>query len=162
MLFSRYVCAACGYELPSGWGAVLYVTKDSGQRIVCPHPLEHETILRETGMTYEQAAASDRLGYLTQCVCIACQRQFALDLGRDEMKCVSCSSTDVRTAAELIGHQCPRCRNGIIQDRAVQFSAEEKMSRITIHPAEDLPRRHGDSEAHAMPGRHFATEWVKA
>lgn len=130
-LFSRHVCTRCGLELPPGWGAFLYVTAAGGERIACPPSLEEQTIARVANMTFAQALEAGRLGYQTQCICLGCARQFPLDLDRDAMRCPDCPAAQVITAAELIGGVCPRCRSGIIGDRAVETSDASKEKNDT-------------------------------
>jgi predicted RNA-binding Zn-ribbon protein involved in translation (DUF1610 family) len=36
--------------------------------------------------------------------------------GKDERKCPSCGSDDVKTESELVGEICPICREGVIQE----------------------------------------------
>ncbi len=111
----RYGCDKCEFALPTGSGRYTYAVDDSGQRIVCPHPGEMRTLRKVTGLSYGEARAAGRLGYADFCVCLNCLAQCDLDLDRDPRQCAKCGSTDVRTANEMIGRECPQCHSGTIE-----------------------------------------------
>lgn len=130
---NKYNCNKCGYSLHGGWGGYMYVTDDSGKRIVCPHPAEKSTVYSILGENASREVIEERTGFNSYCVCLNCLNQFELDIGdyeiakswryyygairrRDERKCPHCKSSEVRTVFELIGEPCPKCKEGIIEE----------------------------------------------
>ncbi|MDY3558880.1 hypothetical protein R5W23_006056 [Gemmata sp. JC673] len=116
---SSYACNECDFELPSGWGGYTYAVDNSGQRVVCPHPGEFHTVYQVTGLNYTDAQNAGRVGFAQHCVCLDCLRQFDLDLERDAVLCLECSSRQVRSLRESVGQKCPRCKVGLIEEGSV-------------------------------------------
>src|SRR5689334_6641937 len=96
-IISRHSCNKCDFEMPSGWGGYTYAVDDLGQRVVCPHPGEANTIKRVTGLSYAEAHDAGRTGSAKHCVCLSCLKQFDLDLNRDAIVCPACASPEVRS-----------------------------------------------------------------
>ena len=72
-----------------------------------------------------------KTGYNSFCICSDCLSQFTSDLGdeesewrsaygfcreKDERLCKKCLSKNVKTVFELIGHTCPKCKQGKIEE----------------------------------------------
>jgi hypothetical protein len=114
-LIEAFTCNECDFKLPTGWGGYVYATDAEGKRIVCPHPGEGYAIQRITGLTYEDADAAGRVGFNSDCICLACLEQFKLDLKRDPRDCPACKSHEVKSTKELIDQPCPACRKGTVR-----------------------------------------------
>lgn len=112
---NRFTCGRCDFALPGGWGGYCYVSTAGGERVVCPHPCEAETVAEVTGMSYGDAMAAGRVGFNSDCVCLDCLHQFNLDLKRDARRCPDCASERVCATLELVGKPCPKCNDGIIE-----------------------------------------------
>jgi hypothetical protein len=115
-------CDTCDLHLPTGAGGYMYVLNSAGERIVCPHPLEMNTIERVTGLDWHAARTKGLLGHVSYCVCFACTHQFEVDVERDVKQCPKCKALDVRTANASLGAQCPRCHKGSLVEEAVGVS----------------------------------------
>jgi DNA-directed RNA polymerase subunit RPC12/RpoP len=115
-VISRYSCNECNFDLPSGWGGYIYAVDSVGQRIVCPHPCEFDTIHKVTGLEYQEAVNAGRTGFAQNCVCLDCLKQFDLDLQRDAVLCPTCSSPQVCSVRDITGKRCPRCKVGLIEE----------------------------------------------
>jgi phage FluMu protein Com len=109
-------------------------------RLRCPHPNEFEYAMRILGVDSRSDLFKSRTGFNSYVVCLECLHQFEADLrdekvnewrlwyGRppfeeafrgkpkmkDERRCPKCGSRNVRTAFEMIGEKCPKCKTGII------------------------------------------------
>jgi rubredoxin len=110
----------------------MYVENAQGKRITCPHPEEKETILRVLGEDAPQELIEERTGFNSYCICLDCFHQFVADLGegeddvlqssnqfkrpKDKRECPRCQSTNVKTILELVGHTCPKCGIGTIEE----------------------------------------------
>ena len=137
----RYCCSACSLELPVGWGGRNYVTSDSGKRMICPHPGENRAIadaLHASEDELEEARRntssmwwsgkrrarwkelvmliSARTGFLSDCLCCDCGRQFQVDLEKDRNECPDCLSDNVSSVTDLFDKQCPICGAGTISE----------------------------------------------
>jgi len=141
---NKYECNACEFELPMGWGGVAYVESNDGKRITLTHPIEdsvRERVLnippgtlssfphdkpkwwwlkkrlntyKKNKEMYDLARA--RSGFLSDCICIDCMQKQRLDLKKDERKCCSCSSVNVKSLRDLLGNLCPKCKKGVITE----------------------------------------------
>ena len=56
-----FKCDKCGFQLPSGWGGYMYVTDQTGKRIVCPHPCEFATVSQVLGANAPRELTSTRM-----------------------------------------------------------------------------------------------------
>lgn len=134
----RIVCDTCGERYATGWGSIMYVADDHGERIICSHPGEKFTIahvlrlsererewmwfgfprwmkiLRGRRVKEIECLVKERVGTLSYCVCCNCCETFSLDLVRDERKCPECDSNDVLSVSELKGKRCPACKEGTV------------------------------------------------
>ena len=111
----RYGCSECEFAFPMVL-AVLYAIDDQGERHVCQHPGENMAVSRFTGLSYDEAEAAGRIGYMQHCVCMECLAQFDLDTECDPIVCPRCSSSAVESAVNLLDKQCPSCRKGKIEE----------------------------------------------
>ena len=134
----KYKCSKCKFKLPEGWGYSFYVENDKGERVPCGHPQEASDVREVLG---ERASllevVRDRTGFNSDCVCLDCLRQFEADLGeiglspyedeldkhkprlkqeKDKRECPKCKSRNVKTALELVGEPCPKCKEGEIEE----------------------------------------------
>lgn len=137
----EYKCGKCGLTLPDGWGMYLYVEDGKGNRIVCPHPAEVMTVEQVLGKGISLDVVRERTGFNSCCICLDCLYQFEADLGesycspydrdipsyiasykprlrqeKDKRECPKCKSKSVKTALELVGEACPKCKEGIIEE----------------------------------------------
>jgi hypothetical protein len=111
-------------------------------RLKCPHPREHDYATEILGQEPSSDLFKSRTGFNSYVVCIDCLHQFEADLrdekvnewrfwyGRpsfkeafrgkpsmkDERKCLKCGSRNVKTAFEMIGAKCPKCKKGTIEE----------------------------------------------
>jgi len=93
----------------------MYAIDNMGERHPCLHPGEDMAIFKHTGLSYDEAKAAGRIGYMQHCVCMECLAQFDLDIDRDPLFCLNCSSSAIETAKNLLDKQCPSCRKGKIE-----------------------------------------------
>jgi len=121
-LISTIKCDMCDLQLPTGAGGHMYVISPTGERVVCPHPLEEATIKRVTKLDWSAARAKGLLGHISDCVCFECSEQFNLDVERDVKRCPKCGSLDVRTANASVGASCPKCHEGTLISHAIGVS----------------------------------------
>jgi predicted RNA-binding Zn-ribbon protein involved in translation (DUF1610 family) len=128
---NEFKCNKCSFELPKGWGGYAYQIGDNGERIEIPHPAEMRVFFKHWK---RRKRIEGSTGFNSYCLCLDCLKSSVLDLGdeenarksiryfygcikkRDERKCPSCGSENVRTVSELVGNICPKCRQGIIQE----------------------------------------------
>ena len=135
---NEYKCNKCDLRLPKGWGYCLYVVDDSGKRVRAWHPVERRIVKEVLG---ERASILEvvrqRTGISSRCICLDCLYQFEADLAehgwspyefyldpsesrtrqpKDERKCPSCKSTNVKTELEMVGKPCPECEEGVIEE----------------------------------------------
>jgi rubredoxin len=111
-------------------------------RIPCPHPLEKEHAERILGVPSAHQLFKQRTGFNSYAICLDCLHQFEADFRdekvnewrlwygypsfkeafrgepqvKDERRCPRCGSANVKTAFELIGKKCPRCKVGVIEE----------------------------------------------
>lgn len=127
-------CSVCGFSLPfSQWGC-FYVTDGKGERILLDRGLESTTIAETLGIDEESITGcsfapagrkapidlmEERVGYLSSCLCCSCLARIDLDLREDEPVCPLCLSREVLTLAGLAGTACPRCREGVMEEKPV-------------------------------------------
>ena len=123
---SDFRCNKCKFSLPSGWGGYTYVQDDNGERIICPHPAESQTIAEVLGLKENEIfppgneeirmLLKERTGFASNCLCLNCLKTFELDLAKHERRCPECDSYNVRAALEMIGQKCPKCNWGYIAE----------------------------------------------
>ena len=94
----------------------MYVTDKKGKRIACYHPGELSTAYQVLGVEVSDEIFKARTGFNSNCVCLDCLKQFVLDILRDERRCSVCDSLNVKTAHEMIGETCPKCRKGTVME----------------------------------------------
>lgn len=140
-MINNYQCENCDFEMPRGWGGYMYVqaptcvdcdqpiyaddkecdgcntpieaiTTGGYERITCPHPQEHSTVVSVLGPEPSDELVDQRTGFNSYCVCLSCLSQFELDLGRDDRKCPECMSIEVKSEHELVDELCPKCSEG--------------------------------------------------
>ena len=119
-----YKCDSCSFST-SGWEeGWVYVTDDLGKRIGCQHPGENETIAKVLripkddiwGFPYLKgpdpkwsALIKERVGILTNCICLDCGETRTLDVKRDTHVCTKYKSANIIPLEESDGQQCPKC-----------------------------------------------------
>ncbi len=94
----------------------MYVTDDKGKRIGCNHPGELNTVHQVLGGEVSDEIFKARTGFNSYCVCLDCLRQSELDIRRDERRCSSCDSLNLKTVHEMIGETCPKCGKGTVME----------------------------------------------
>jgi DNA-directed RNA polymerase subunit RPC12/RpoP len=135
----------------------MYVTDDSGKRILCGHPCEWHEIGQALGLNpsdvrdatwsldvkrtkwwwskkrrteYLQdfnerqekrkslrAFVDSRTGFLSYYFCVSCSTNFMIDDKKDNRICPECCSKEVFSVKEMVSRKCPRCGNGIIEEK---------------------------------------------
>jgi DNA-directed RNA polymerase subunit RPC12/RpoP len=111
-----FKCDKCGFQLPSGWGGYMYVTDQTGKRIVCPHPCEFATVYQVLGANAPRELIQQRTGFNSDCLCLDCLKEFNIDLKRDARACPHCNSNRIGSLQELVDGPCPKCKEGTIQE----------------------------------------------
>ena len=107
---SIYKCSECAQVLHEGWGGYRYVENEQGDRLICPHPGEDDTISDVLGLSSEEFHNSTKLwfqtwwwsknrkkknmevvailkkktGFNSDCICLDCLKDCVLDLGNAE------------------------------------------------------------------------------
>jgi len=118
----RFKCNNCGFRLPSGWGSYMYLEDANGIRHICPHPNERRTLERLLSKMRPQELKRSRSGFNSSCLCLDCLHQFDIDLERDKKRCPICCSDNIRTELDLVGKQCPKCKEGSIQIKEIGYA----------------------------------------
>ena len=121
-LLSTIKCNRCDLTLPSGAGGYMYVLNAVGERVVCSHPGEWDTIEQVTGLDWYAARQKGLLGHVSYCLCFECTHQLEIDVDRDVKQCPQCKSLHVRTANACLGGQCPRCHEGLMVEEPIGVS----------------------------------------
>jgi len=134
-----YKCSKCGFTLPMGWGYGFYVEDEQGKRIICPHPVERQSVEKVLGRNPSPELLNKRTGFNSDCLCLDCLHQFEADLGafrgywspyefylteyqpgpkqaKDRRECPKCHSRNFKTELEMVGQNCPRCKDGVIEE----------------------------------------------
>lgn len=136
---SMYECDSCKGLFHHGWGGHDYVIAENGERIVCPHPQEYQTIKKVLDLDNEEKFpkpkfwwskkkktalresidkfVKERTGFHSFCVCLDCKTGNDLDLKKDKRICPMCNSANIKSILELVGDVCPVCGNGNIIER---------------------------------------------
>ena len=115
MVIYEVKCNACGFKLDTGTGGDMYVADDAGDRIICPHPSEFDTVEKVLGPNPAAELVQQRTGFLQAWFCQACRKVSRLDLQRDPRRCTHCGSEKGTPVNELIGKICPQCQAGSIE-----------------------------------------------
>ena len=125
-----FKCDNCDFTLPSGWDGYTYVKDNSGKKIICPHPGESDTIAEVLGLDDNdiggfpwlppqdeamQKLLMEKTGFNSHCVCLNCLNKFDLDVMKEERICPECNLKTVKTELEMVGQQCPKCKEGTIR-----------------------------------------------
>lgn len=130
LYFSK--CTKCDFETSVSSGGHIYVLDESGNKVVCPHPIEYHTIANILKISKEDAVAwlqrnyekiseetrkkiDHGVGINLQHICMDCYSESFLDRKRDEMKCNKCGSSNIKYIEDLTSQTCPKCKEGIIE-----------------------------------------------
>ncbi|MDP3093818.1 MAG: hypothetical protein Q8N16_03575 [bacterium] len=128
----EFKCNQCDFVFPRGWGGVMYVKNEKGEKVICPHPAEAFTIAKVLGLesgevfawllresakiTPEKKELIDtRTGFDSNCVCLDCLDQFRLDIVKEGKKCPQCGRANIKTVQESAGQICPKCKKGTVE-----------------------------------------------
>jgi DNA-directed RNA polymerase subunit RPC12/RpoP len=107
-------CNKCGFDFPPGWGGRFYIIDHDGKRVMPGHPGEFRAVDAILGKNPPPGMREARTGFNSDCLCLDCLHQFQMDTKWDERVCPECNSVEIMTTRELIGKNCPRCKEGII------------------------------------------------
>src|ERR1700752_1377510 len=113
-LIDQLKCSACDFATKETADSYLY-TVAKGAEVILGHPREIDILKRATGLEWQQAREAGLLRSRAYCICFDCAAQFHLDVDREEKKCTSCSSHNVRTFTGSINERCPSCRSGALR-----------------------------------------------
>ena len=91
----------------------MYVTDDSGERHLCPHPLEYTIAERYLGSQVSDQVLKERTGYYEDHFCSFCFEIFLLDSEKDPMRCKKCGKKGMKRGIELANQNCPKCKKGV-------------------------------------------------
>ena len=123
----QFTCNSCDFTLKTWEHGLMYVTDKKGKRIECPHPGESYKIARVLkidedeifGFPYMRIRNPDlypllneRVGVISDCLCLECSGVSKFDYQRDERKCSECGSSNVIPVDNLEGMSCPKCKTG--------------------------------------------------
>ena len=126
----RFSCDSCNFELETWEHGLMYVTDKKCKRIECPHPGESYKIARVLkideseilGFPYMHIPNPDlypllneRVGVISDCICLDCAALSKLDYQQDERKCVECESSNILPVDNLEGIKCPKCKTGVFE-----------------------------------------------
>ena len=118
MLIFALKCDRCAFQVSPTGGRYMYVFDAGGNRVVCPHPLEINTVERVTGMSCDAASEKGLVHYAIQALCLRCAEVFDAEYKRDEQldaRCPRCGAADARSVLDSAGTRCPQCREGTLQ-----------------------------------------------
>jgi len=59
----------------------MYVIDYDGNRIICRHPSESQTVIEILGKDCSIEKISNRTGFNSYCICLTCHHQFVADFG---------------------------------------------------------------------------------
>ena len=119
-------CDRCGLVLlKCGTGTVVYMRKPAGfiRRLLGlrgkkEYLSEPPIAKRQKSLDMDQAIQEGRFGYRTVCFCLDCLKKFSLD-SESVKRCKKCKSTNIKSASQIIGMLCPKCRQGMIVDKKI-------------------------------------------
>jgi hypothetical protein len=109
---------------------MMYVTDKKGKRIKCPHPGEYYKVAKVLkideseifGFPYMRIPNPDlypllkeRVGVISDCLCLDCTIISRFDYQRDERKCAECESSNILPVDNLEGMRCPKCKTGVFE-----------------------------------------------
>ena len=120
-LIDQLKCSACSYATKHTAGSYLYTVVD-GTEVILSHPCEMSTLKSVTGLEWRQAQEAGLIRLKTYCICFDCAAQFDLDIDREEKKCTTCGSHNVRSFNGSINEPCPSCRSGVLRLVAIGIS----------------------------------------
>jgi phage FluMu protein Com len=113
-------CSSCGFTLLQGTGTALYVKKKPGFLRRLFGLGERKTILPDPPASGAPAVrdlvGSGRLGSSSAYFCQACHATFSLDSDAAR-QCSACISTEVTSVFEMVGQKCPKCADGVFEDK---------------------------------------------
>ncbi|MBD3350371.1 MAG: hypothetical protein GF364_02690 [Candidatus Lokiarchaeota archaeon] len=125
----KFECNKCKYSLRTWHGGVIYATDDDGKRHTCPHPGEAFEIAKVLNISESEIMGfpylripnpdlypllNERVGVLTDCLCLECLGVFKIDWKVDTHICPKCASEDVIPVDHLGSVKCPKCKEGIM------------------------------------------------
>jgi ribosomal protein S27AE len=104
------------------------VSDEKGKRVECPHPGESYKVAKILkideseifGFPYRHISNPDlypllneRVGVISDCICLDCAVITKLDYQQDERKCAECNSSNVLPVDNLEKIECPKCKTGV-------------------------------------------------
>lgn len=118
MLIFALKCDRCDFQVRPTGGGYMYVLDAGGNQVICPHPLEFDTVERVTGMSRDAASKKGLVHYAIQLLCLGCAEVFDAEYKQGEQlhaRCLRCGATNARSVLDSAGTRCPRCREGALQ-----------------------------------------------
>lgn len=109
----QWACNQCGLKPLEVDARRMYVTDDSGERHLCPHPLEYTIAERYLGSQVSDQVLKERTGYYEDHFCSFCFEIFLLDSEKDPMRCKKCGKKGMKRGIELANQNCPKCKKGV-------------------------------------------------
>ena len=58
---------------------------------------------------------NERVGVISDCICMDCAGMSKLDYQLDERKCAECGSSNILPVDNLEGIKCPKCKAGVFK-----------------------------------------------
>lgn len=123
----RFVCDSCDFELETWENGTMYATNKKGRRIEVRHPGESYQVakilkIKESdifGFPYMRIPNPDlypllneRVGVISDCLCLNCLEVSKLDFEADERKCHECGTDNIVPVDTIAGMECPKCKKG--------------------------------------------------
>lgn len=121
-------CDHCGFQI-SEWNTI-YAIDANGEQVECGFGYFNDPE-KVTGLPLLDAFQQGRIGHHLQCVCLKCFCQFTIDFPHEPCRwqiawiaanttpeiCPCCGSSVVTLGRDMIGKECPVCREGAIDRR---------------------------------------------
>lgn len=126
----KFVCNSCDFELTTWENGVMYAIDKKGRRIEVQHPGESYQVAKILrideseifGFPYMRIPNPDlypllneRVGVISDCLCLDCAEVSKLDFNLDERKCHKCGTDNLVPVDNLARMECPKCNKGVFE-----------------------------------------------
>ncbi len=126
----QFSCDSCDFSLKTWENGLMYVTDKKGKRIECSHPGESYKVAKVLEIDEDEIAGfpylpipnpdlyallNERVGVISDCLCLDCTGLSKLDYQMDDRKCSECGGSNILPVDNLEGMNCPKCKKGIFK-----------------------------------------------
>jgi DNA-directed RNA polymerase subunit RPC12/RpoP len=121
-------CSTCGFTLLTGTGVAPYVKKPKGflrrlfglgeNKVFLQDPPAGNLSKNFPNKELSELIQEKQVGHYAAYLCLSCLKIFELD-SSSEKKCKHCKRTSVKSVFEMVGEKCPKCGDGIIEDKRI-------------------------------------------